>query len=207
MQPRHHRPVHPHRARGAVLDQEARVALLDVVQPGEQRPRVLEQARAGSEPAGVRARAGHGVVVHLEEADAVVADEPVDDPVEVRPCGGAPQVEQVPAVVGDAHAAPGEEGVVRAGRRRAATARRSPRARARAPAPSRARGSGRAPRRCRRGTGSRRAATRRPCPTSGPRRTSRRRCRSSPRRPRPRRRSAAAASRWSGRPSACSCSR
>ena len=183
MQPREGGIVHPHRARRATLDEESRMTALDVVEPVEQCARVTEQPLARGEPTPIGARARHGVVVHLEEADAVISDQADRPP---RRHGLVP-----PDGAGRADAArarpPAHRAVRRTPRReacwQAASPRRSPPVRARDPAPSRAAGCGRAPLRGRRGIGWAPAAIHRRSPTSYLlRSTSLRRCRNSRRR-------------------------
>ena len=79
------------------------------VEPLQHRPVVSEESIADAVGIHVRPRAGVDVVVHLEESEAEVRHEPVDDTVEVRAGGGMPEVEVEAVVLDDALAVALEE--------------------------------------------------------------------------------------------------
>src|SRR5205823_11643209 len=73
---------------------------------------VQQQTVPGAGRGGVRARSGADVVIELEVADAVIADEAVDHLVEERTGGGTAQVQVVTPVLDDPGAGPAQERIV-----------------------------------------------------------------------------------------------
>src|SRR5207248_3224887 len=98
-----------HAAGGAVLDDQAGMAVQHRVQPVQLGAVAGQKPGSGAQLPAVGSRAAVDVVVQLEVTGSQVAHQEVDRLVQVLNGGGVAQVQVVPAVLDHAPPAPGEE--------------------------------------------------------------------------------------------------